>query len=256
MQAGLFDGLIGDEVDLTHYTATELKRLCKVNCLPQGGNKSALMERLRGGATEDSRGDGREIAHGARKKYDVFAMNASGNASTTFIGIESSVCYVDLGLGHIDEMAWIPAAKKILNLQDGRGVERSPGGFAPRLTTDNRAEFAMDLPQGVHGHFAHEELPLAGRERLRANYDAILAYLVPQKEHGYSSEPAEESVQNLRNAERMVAVAERSLVAESGGGGMGSGGSGSLLLATGRLGLHHVLALVERMDGCKTHSHC
>ena len=90
------------------------------------------MERLRGGATEDSRGDGREIAHGARKKYDVFAMNASGNASTTFIGIESSVCYVDLGLGHIDEMAWIPAAKKILNLQDGYGVERSPGGFAPR----------------------------------------------------------------------------------------------------------------------------
>ena len=41
-----------------------------------------------------------------------------------------------------------------------------------------------------------------------------------------------------------------------GGAGLGSGGSGSLLLATGRLGLHHVLALVERMDGCKTHDHC
>ena len=97
MQAGLFDGLIGDEVDLTHYTATELKRLCKANCLPQGGNKSALMERLRGGATEDSRGDGREIAHGARKKYDVFAMNASGNASTVPSIIERRPALIFLG---------------------------------------------------------------------------------------------------------------------------------------------------------------
>eukprot|EP01043_Picozoa_sp_COSAG02_P008322 COSAG02_NODE_264_length_26618_cov_244.096459_6_plen_395_part_00 len=97
----------------------------------------------------------------------------------------------------------------------------------------------LSLPRSVHGYLAKETLPGSfGREQLRMTYDAIVAYLVPQSDvHTTVPDPTEEVYENMQRAERMIHVAERSLVT-----------NGSILMATGQLELSQALELVDRMD--------
>jgi|EP01046_Picozoa_sp_COSAG06_P021626 hypothetical protein len=206
--------------------------------------------------------------HTASSHVDLTVeCGAQGNARTTFIGIKSSVCYVDLGPGHIDQMDWVSSARRVLNLQEGHadsdaprsngldsgsaagfweerdpleeGDPLQPGGGRSAAAAIAFSQKDLSLPRSVHGYLAKESLPGAfGREQLRTTYDAILAYLVPQAElHGAVTDPMDEAYENMQRAERMVHIAERSL--HSGG---------SVLIATGRLALPQALELVDRMD--------
>ena len=155
-------------------------------------------------------------------------------------------------------MNWVDSARRILNLTHDKSTDvPSPNSYdatngsttgadldfwEDKNSRQNTTAFSqqdLSLPRSVHGFLAKETLPGAfGREQLRTTYDAILSYLVPQAEmHGMQTNPMEEAYENMQRAERMIHVAERSLVP-----------NGSILMATGQLTLSQALELVDRMD--------
>lgn len=82
------------------------------------------------------------------QKYDLYRLNQSGNSATSFIGIDSSICYVDrwgaftpsdsgdssyqaeVRTGMTLRESWLEQLSRLLNINKGQSRTRSHGAVS------------------------------------------------------------------------------------------------------------------------------